>query len=386
MKKRKICVFSGKRGGFGAYLLLMKLIEADPELELQILLGDMHASKEFGQTVHEAKEFFCDAVIDLIEMGAGRGDSSLIRAENLGVCMQKAAGILARTRPDIVLVHADRGEHLMVAFAALNLGIPVAHTQGGDISGNIDDIQRHAITKLAHLHFPETQAAADRIEKMGEEKWRIHVVGSTYIDRIIKKMYASSEKVREKYDLFEDENFFIIIFHPDTYLNREINYQQMKEILRAAKSFSCRSFVLYPCSDPGYEGIIQAIEEIRGEPQFMVFKNIENLDFLGLMAQAKAIIGNSSGSLVEAPYLKLPAINVGNRQVGRDREENVIDAEPAVNDIKEKIAFVLSDSTFRKGLARCGYRLGDGRAAEKIVKILKEIPLNKKLIMKKMSY
>src|SRR3989344_1288539 len=235
-KKRKICAFSGKRGGFGAYVPLMRLIEDDPELDQQKLLGDMHASKEFGNTVEEAKKFFPKSQLEIIEMGAGRGDTPLIRAENLGTALNKAAGILERIRPDIVLVHGDRGEHLMVAFAALNLGIPVAHTQGGEMSGNIDDIQRHAISKLAHLHFPETKTAAKRIEKLGEEKWRIHIVGSVYIDRIAKKMYTSNAEARKKYGLSPAEKYFLVICHPDTYEKSDSNYRMAKELLAAVRS------------------------------------------------------------------------------------------------------------------------------------------------------
>ena len=197
-KKLKICAFSGKRGGFGAYVPMMQLIEADPDLELQILLGDMHASPEFGNTVEEARNFFPKAKIEVIEMGTGRGDTPVIRTENLGTCLKKTASILEKLSPDIIIVHADRGEHLMVAYAALNLGIPIAHTQGGEISGNIDDVQRHALSKLAHIHFPETEKAAEIIKKLGEESWRIHNVGSLYIDRIVKKMYTPLDEVKRK--------------------------------------------------------------------------------------------------------------------------------------------------------------------------------------------
>ncbi len=382
--KRKICVFSGKRGGLGAFLPLMRLIENDPGLKLQILLGDMHASKEFGETIQEAEKFFPASQIAVINMGTGRGDSVLIRAENLGICLQKAAGILNQLKPDIILVHADRGEHLMVAFAALNLGIPIAHTQGGDVSGNIDDIQRHAITKLAHLHFPETKSAAERIEKLGEEKWRIHVVGSTYIDRIVKKMYTPAKEARKKYGLSDDDDFFIVLMHPDTFLDKAENYYQAKAVLEAVGGFGRKAIIIYPCSDPGYQGVINAIEETRQNPQFMIFKNIENLDFLGLMSEASAIVGNSSAALVEAPYFQLPAINIGKRQMGREREDNVVDAPADPQRIGKKIRHVLMDQRFKKKLALCGRRLGDGMASERIVKTLKGVELNGELFRKRL--
>lgn len=384
IKKRKICVFSGKRGGFGAYLSLMSLIEKDPDLELQILLGDMHVSAEFGKTVDEARKFFPNATIEIVKMGSGRGDTSLIRAENLGVAMTKSAQILEKIKPDIVLVHGDRGEHLMVAFAALNLGIPITHTQGGEISGNIDDVQRHAITKIAHIHFPETEKAAQRIRLLGEEDWRIHVVGSTYIDRIAKKMYPSFAEIRKKYDLSNNEDYFITLFHPDTFETRETNYLAMKSILESVEATDVRSFVVYPCSDPGYEGVIKAIEEKRDSKNFMIYKNIENLDFLSLMSGAKLIIGNSSGALNEAPYFYLPAINIGKRQLGRDREENIIDCEPNTISISEAIKFALSNN-FKSKISKCGYRLGDGCAGEKIISILKSVKINEMLLRKKLA-
>lgn len=379
-------MFSGKRGGFGAFVPLMQLIEHDPNLELQILLGDMHTSKKFGNTAREAKQLFPKTKISLVDMGTGRGDSPLIRAENLGECLKKTAAILQRTKPDIVLVHADRGEHLVVALAALNLGIPVAHTQGGDVSGNIDDVERHAITKLAHLHFPETKEAAKRIIRMGEEPRRVHMVGSTYIDRIWKKMYTPESIVREKYGLSESERYYIVIFHPDTYLSRRENYLSAKNILNAVQSSGMRGVVVYPCSDPGYEGVMQAIQEKNNPAYFLVFQNIPNFDFLGLMSGAKLLIGNSSSAIVEAPYFKLPAINIGKRQEGRAREENVVDADCTPHDIKKKIHYVLTNEVFRAKLKSCGHRLGNGRAGKKIVSVLKTVSLNRELFKKRMTY
>lgn len=384
MAKRKICIFSGKRGGFGAFVPLMRLIGNDPDLELQILLGDMHASKEFGETASEARRFFPNAHIQLIEMGAGRGDTPLIRTENLAACLAKSAQLLEKMKPDIVVVHADRGEHLMVAFAALNLGIPVAHTQGGEVSGNIDDIQRHAVSKLAHLHFPETTKAAERIVKLGEEPWRIHTVGSLYIDRIVKKMYPPLHTVRAKYGLGKHENYFLSIFHPDTYESKEWNYKAAKNLFAAAASFGFKTIVTYPCSDPGYEGVLQAISELKGDEHFFVHKNIENLDFLSLMSGAKAILGNSSSALVEAPYFKLPAVNVGRRQERRDREENVVDSGFETEKIREAISYVLENKSFRKKLEHCGTRLGDGTASEKVLAVIKRIPLDETLLRKKL--
>lgn len=381
-KKKKICVFSGKRGGFGAYVPLMRLIEKDKDLELQILLGDMHTSKEFGSTINEVKKMFPGSTIKSIDIGTGMSDSSLARAENLGLCLTKSAQALFELDPDIVMVHGDRGEHLMVAFAALNLGKIVMHTQGGEVSGNIDDVQRHAITKLSHIHFPETREAALNIKKLGEEAWRIHTVGSLYIDRIIKRMYTPEKEVRKKYGLNPNEDYYIVIFHPDTFESRELNYRAMKNLLGVLGETGLRSIVIYPCSDPGYQEIIKAISEVENNSAFLVYKNIENLDFLGLMEGAKALIGNSSSALKEAPYFKLAALNIGKRQDGRERESNVHTVGISIEDIKNGLDFILYDKGFRSGLKNCGYILGDGHVSERILKIIKTVDSDSKILRK----
>ena len=382
IKKRKICVFSGKRGGFGAYVPFMRLVESDPDLQLQILLGDMHAATEFGNTANEVRKLFPNSPIEIVEMGTGRNDSSLARAENLGVCLSKSAQALSKLNPDIVMVHGDRGEHLMVAFAALNLGKAVAHTQGGEVSGNIDDVQRHAITKLSHIHFPETQEAAGNIKKLGEEVWRIHIVGSLYIDRIIGKMYVPEKEAREKYGLNPDEDYFIVIFHPDTFESSRSSKSVMENIIGVLERSDLKSLVLYPCSDPGYQGIVEVIEKARSNPNFLVYGNIENLDFLGLMSGAKAIIGNSSSALKEAPYFKLAALNIGRRQKGRQSENNVHTVKMGAKDIEEGLNFILNNNKFKAGLKSCGFSLGNGHASEKVLNIIKKIDLDEKLLRK----
>lgn len=383
-ERRTICAFSGKRGGYGAYVPLMHLVEEAPDLELLILLGDMHASAEFGSTVDEARSDFPSSRIELIEMGTGRSDSTLARAENLSACLGAAARLFDATRPDIVLVHGDRGEHLMVAFAALNLGIAVAHTQGGDRSGNIDELQRHAITKLSHLHFPESQAAADRIRAMGEDEWRIHTVGSTYIDRIVGGMYVPAAEARALLGLGPDEPFLLAVVHPETFLSREQNRRQSEEVFAALEASGLRTVVTYPCSDPGYEGVLEALDARAGSDALVVRRNIENDVYLGLMASAVALVGNSSAALVEAPYLRLPAVNVGARQRGRERDPNVIDVEADRTAVAAAIDRT-RDESFRRTLTASG-RLGDGHAAERIVEVLRGVPLDDRLLRKQIAY
>jgi len=380
--KRKICVLSGKRGGFGALIRTMQLIEKDPDLELQLILTDMHLSRKFGYTTKEVEGWFSVAEKVAIKQ---ENDTSVSRTEAMGLCMHKMARAFSRLKPDILLIIGDRGEVFASAIAATNLNIPIAHIQGGDVSGNVDEVFRHAITKLSHIHLPATEDSAMRIAKMGEEKWRVHVVGDVHVDLIKAKMYTPAKEVRKRFRLSNNEDFVMVLYHPVT-TEPENSYRDMRNVLRAVKRSNLKVILTYPCSDQGYQGIIDAINEVSHSDQFHIYKNIEAPDFLGLLSCTKVLIGNSSSGLIEAPYFKLPVVNVGKRQMGRLREENVIDAEPKTASIYQAINMALHDRKFREKLKYCGHVFGNGKCAEKIVRILKNAEINQRLIEKRMTY
>jgi UDP-N-acetylglucosamine 2-epimerase (non-hydrolysing)/GDP/UDP-N,N'-diacetylbacillosamine 2-epimerase (hydrolysing) len=360
----------------------MQLIDKDSNLKLQLVLTDMHLDRKFGYTVSEVKKWF--KIAKTIPLNQ-KGDSPKARTEALGKALEKIAGTLNQLKPDIVLLLGDRSETLIAAFASLQLRIPVAHVQGGEISGNIDGIQRHAITKLCHIHFAETKKAAQRLLKLGEEKWRVHFTGAPYIDFIKKKLYTPERKVRKKIGLSPKEKFFIILQHPVT-TEPEKSYYQMRQTLKAVKEFSQKCILIYPCSDQGHQGIIDAIEQVRGDSQFLIHKNIGASDFIGLEAIAQVLIGNSSAGIYEAPYLYLPVVNIGKRQAGRERENNVIDVVHDKKMIAKSIEKALYNKKFSRGLRRLKHTYGDGRAYKKIVKVLKKIELNERLLEKRMTY
>lgn len=382
-KIRKICVFSGKRGGFGALIPTMELIDQDPVLELQIVVADMHLSSKFGRTLSEVeKSFKVAAKIDMKQ----KDGSSLERTRALAVCLEKTAVALKKLKPDIFLCLGDRGEVLTSVIAANNLGIVVAHIQGGDISGNLDEFFRHAITKMSHLHFPSTKESAKRIERLGEEKWRIFVVGDIHLDLIAHQMFTPNLEVRKKFGLAEKEKYLILLQHS---VNTEPDkaFGQMSQTLKAVKKTGTRTIIVYPCSDQGYEGIIRAINKFKNEKQFNIYKNIKAPDFLGLLSDCQVLVGNSSSGIIEAPYFKLPAVNISKRQQGRARDKNVLDVEKGGwQAIYRAIQKALFDRRFRQSLRSCGRLYGDGRAAESIVKALKKVKIDKKLLEKRMAY
>lgn len=379
---RRIFVLTGKRGGFGAMKPMLRLLRDDPEVELQLVVTDQHVSEKFGKTIGEVRqEFTVAAAVDMEQ----QGDQPFDRTRALGICLERMSGVLDQLKPDICVLYGDRGEVLVTAVAATSLGIPIAHLQGGDLSGSVDEQVRHAVTKLAQLHFPSTEASRQRIEQMGEEPWRIHVVGDNHIDLIVAGEYASAEQVTELLDLDPVQPVAVVLQHSETTAPEE-SHQQMIETLEAVKASGLQAVVVHPCSDVGYGGVVRAIEELAVGSQFRVRVNLDAPVFWGLLAMATVFVGNSSAGLIETPTFRLPTVNIGRRQEGRMHAENVIHAPHDRKAILAAIRRAAFDLEFRKIAVSCRQLFGDGRAGERIVKVLKEVPLDKALMVKRMTY
>lgn len=359
---------------------LMKRIDEDPNMDLILIVTDMHLSNFFGYTAREVEKFF--KISYKLELGQ-QDDSCEERALALGRCLMKMTNILGQAKPDLLLTLGDRGEVLSACIAAMELNIPIAHILGGDVAGNRDGNRIHAITKLAHLHFPSSTDSAERILKLGEEPHRVYNVGATYVDYIVQKRYNPPEEVLERFGISQGEPYFICIQHPMT-LQEGKSYEEAYELLSALADIGTKTIVVYPCSDQGYKGTIKAINEFRDQDLLTVYPNIEALDFWSLMSHATLFVGNSSAGLMETPYFGLPSVNIGLRQKGRVRDNNVIDAAPERKAIVEAIKRATSID-FRKTIKN-NFIFGQGNAGEKIYRILKEIDINEYLIMKSISY
>ncbi len=354
---RRICVWNGKRGGFGALAPTMEAISAHSKLEMQLVVTDQHLYDRFGHTVDEVEARF--PVAAAIEMEQA-GDTNEDRARAIGRCLERSVDVLADLQPDVLLVIGDRGEVFAGCIAAHNMRIAIAHVQGGDISGSLDEPVRHAITKLAHIHFPSTQASASRIIAMGEQPWRVHTVGDTHIDQVILGQVTPEESLRQSYDLPFGEPFVLVLQHSDSTVPDQ-SAAHMAETVAAVEALGLRRLYVYPCSDQGFEGIIDSIEKTRGSPGASVHRNIPATDFIGLQKIAACLVGNSSAALIEAPYFELPAVTVGQRQQGRERCNNILDAPYRRQAIRAAIDQALGDAAFRRRLKRIQPPFGDGR-------------------------
>jgi UDP-hydrolysing UDP-N-acetyl-D-glucosamine 2-epimerase len=380
---KKVAVFTGKRGGFGAMFGIMDLINSDPEMELQIIVSDMHLSEKFGSTISEVEgRYEVSAYVDLGEYG----DNLIDRTKALGKCIYELSNALEKLKPDLLLLLGDRGETLAAAFCAVEMGVIVGHIQAGDISGGVDDIHRHAITKLSHLHFSQNESQKQRVINLGEIPEHVWNTGAPYIDNVINAQLKPTLEVLNKYDIpFNSEGFYIVLHHSDTY-NLKESSKQVNSILKVLSTVSKSKIVIYPCSDPGHIGIIREINKYKNTNDFYMFKSIEALDFLSLLKGAKALIGNSSGGIIEAPYFNLPFVLVGGRQDGRQYGNNVIKVESDYENNIIKALSTIDSDMFAKRMEGDVNLFGDGNASRKIYGAIKNTNLDDKLFRKRIVY
>lgn len=380
---RKICVFTGSRSEYGLLHPLLKEILSCKELELSLVAGGMHTLPSFGETIKEIEKggFRIDHIVRIEER---QQDSQESTALEISSCISSLAGAFKKLKPGILVVLGDRSEVFAAAIAAAYMGIPVAHLHGGDnAGGGFDELARGAITKLSHIHFPATEKSAKRIVKMGEAKWRIFTVGSTAIDSISAMPYPEKAGLFAKYGFDPEKPLALVVQHPVSTEGGAAE-SQIRETLEAFSGLGLQTIIIYPNSDSGGRAMIGAISEFTGKnPLMRAFASIPHGDYLGFMKYSSVMAGNSSSALIEAPFFHLAAVNIGSRQSGRERSSNVIDAKGERQEIAKAVRTAMGPA-FQKKARACKSIYGDGHASERIVKVLKEIELSKKLIQKRM--
>jgi UDP-hydrolysing UDP-N-acetyl-D-glucosamine 2-epimerase len=267
------------------------------------------------------------------------------------------------------------------AIVGVYMGIPVAHIHGGEVTTTVDDYARHAITKLAHIHFPATEESAGRILRMGEDPSRIFVVGAPGLDQILHEPLLTQDELAQKYQLDFSKPVLLVVQHPVT-LEVDNAPEQIRETLEAVVSLQYQTIVIYPNADAGGRKMIEIIKEYEHLPYLKIFSSIPHKDYLSLLQQASVLIGNSSSALIEAPSFGLPVVNIGTRQMGRERADNVIDTLYNREKIRECIYKAIHDDNFRKKAKLCRNPYGDGKASKRISEILSKIDINEDLLIK----
>jgi GDP/UDP-N,N'-diacetylbacillosamine 2-epimerase (hydrolysing) len=382
--KRRILALTGIRSEYDILFSVFKEILNTENLELLLVVTGAHLSENHGYT---KKEIVADGfeIHDEIQ-NLLSGDNASFRVKGLAIQLQGLVQTIERLKPDILLVLGDREEAMTIALAGAYMNIPIAHLCGGDkVIGNVDDQIRHAVTKLAHLHFVTNIESAERVIQLGEEKFRVFNVGNPALDRLRDVAYLKQEDLFKKLNFKISSPYLVVIQHP---LSTEIesSYNQMKITLEALVETGYPAIIIYPNSDAGSQQIIRAIEEYENHKNIYIVKNLPRLEFVNLLRNASCLLGNSSAGILEAPFLKLPVINVGNRQKGRLHAENVEFIEHDKEKIKKAINKALFDQEYRKTVANCINPYGEGDSAKKIATILQTIDLDKKLLIKEITY
>ncbi|MDQ3920256.1 MAG: UDP-N-acetylglucosamine 2-epimerase [Acidobacteriota bacterium] len=371
---------TSSRADYGHLYWPLKELSARPSVELRLIALGPHLSPEFGHTVEEIERdgFAVDERVECLLSS----DTDLGMAKTIGVATLGVADVLARLRPDILLLIADRYEMLAPASAALALRIPVAHIEGGEVTeGAIDDAVRNALTKLSHLHLTTTEAARLRVLAMGEEAWRVHRVGSPSLDSLRRRELIPRDTLGAGLGLDLRRPTVVVTYHPVT-VERDTT-AEVEPLFSALEQLPQQIVFCYPNADAGSRAIVERVREFcRGREDAHLFVNLPHLTYWSLLASASLFVGNSSSGIMETPSLKLPAVNVGIRQAGRERARNVLDAEPTAESILARARRAL-EPAFRASLEGMTNPYGDGHAGERIAGLLAEVPLGDKLFVKR---
>ena len=376
---RKICVFIGSRANYSSIKSVMRAVDAHPDLRLQLIVGASALLDRFGSVVDliEADGFTPAARVTMIV----EGETPATMAKSTGLGLLELPTIFEMLKPDVTVSVGDRFETMATAIAAAYMNIPVAHTMGGEISGTIDESIRHAVTKLAHLHFPANAAAAARIVRMGEPPDTVHAVGCPRIDlvaeiaRLGDGIPHAEWLTREGVGAHVDpaRPFLLVNQHPVT---TEYGHgkEQIWETLMALEELRMPTIMLWPNVDAGSEDIATGMRTFREkrEPTYIRFyKNFPIDTYVRLMLSCACVVGNSSAPIREGAFLGVPAVNIGTRQKGRDRGANVVDAGYSRQEIVAGVRHQLAHGRYPSDPL-----YGDGHAGGRIADLLATVPLS----------
>lgn len=370
---RNICFVTGTRAEFGLMVRTLAAIRDHPSLQLQLVVTGMHLSKQHGRSIDQIRNggWSIDAIVPWKSTDAPGAAT--------GRAITQLTTVFDRLNSDIVLVVGDRVEGFAAATAAHLSGRIVAHVHGGDRAlGQVDDCLRHAITKLSHIHFPATVGSKKRLLKLGEDRWRVHRVGSPGLDGIIRDAMSSAQ-LRQTFPTLARHKFVLLVLHP-TDADEQIEFERAQMVRAAIGSLPC--VVVYPNNDPGYLGITRCWKTLK--PTYVVCPTVDRPTYLGLLRDAAMLVGNSSSGIIEAASFGTPVIDIGDRQSGREHGDNVYHAAMNRGAIAKAIAGIYKTSHSKRIRGTNIY--GESNTADKIVRVLSSTKLDHRLRRKLIAY
>ena len=379
--KKKIFVVTERRADYSKFKPVLNEIKKSKNLEYFLVVTGSHLLKTNGMTINEIKNDGFK-IFTTFEMYENNSDDSGAKMTNaFGRSIIALTDIIQQIKPDIILAGFDIGANFAASIVGAHLNIVVAHMEGGDVTGTIDESIRHATSKFAHIHFTTNKQASKILMKMGEDPNFIFTVGNPSLDGIKNLKNIPDKILEDEFNIDLKNPFAIVLLHPVT---SELNNleKNISEILDGIKQSGITTLIIHGNSDAGYKIIRKKIENSN----FKYVNTIEFQKFINLLKRATLLIGNSSSGIMEAPFLGIPSINIGTRQNGRLRAKSVIDVSYNKNEIMKAIIRIMTDKKFNTSIVSQDTFYGVGNTSKKIVKILNELDLNSVAIQKKLTY
>ena len=379
---RKIAIFTGTRAEYGLLYWIIKSLNESEHVKLQLLVGGMHMSPEFGYTI---KQIESDGfpIVERMEFLLA-SDSPVGISKSMGLALINAAEAIERQKPDIIVLLGDRFESMAIAQAAMIACVPIAHIHGGETTeGLIDEAVRHSITKMSHLHFAATEQYKNRIVQLGEQPERVFNFGAPGIDSIVKLELIQLDELPLSINFELNKPYIMVTYHPVTLESDGVS-SSLINLLKVLDEFpEYQLIITYPNADTNGRKLIKILDDYKtlNRKRVLLVKSLGQVRYLSLMKYCEVVIGNSSSGLIEAPSFKVPTVNIGNRQRGRLCGPSVINCSPNKNDILKAIKALFSKE-FKKILATAESPYGSGGASEKICKVLETFPM-KNLLLKR---
>jgi GDP/UDP-N,N'-diacetylbacillosamine 2-epimerase (hydrolysing) len=379
--KKKILIITERRADYSKFRPILKEIEKSKKLDYFLIVTGSHLLPEHKLTINEIYSDGFKITKKFQMYSKNREDTGAEMAKALGKSIIELTKIIERLNPDIIFAGFDIGSNLAAALVGAHMNKMVAHLEGGEVTGTIDESIRHATTKFAQIHFTTNESAKKILIKMGENKKFIFTVGNPSLDSIKEIKKISIKELEKEFELNLKKPFVIILQHTVTTEAKE-GKKNILQTLKAINEMEIQALVIHGNADFGSKQIQDTIKKSK-------IKNISTLSFskyINLLHHASALVGNSSSGKMEAPFLHIPTINVGTRQEGRIKAKSVIDVNYNKNEIKKALKKVMYDKKFLKIVKKQQSPYGNGNSAKKIIKILENINLEKIPIQKKLSY
>ncbi|MDP3735428.1 MAG: UDP-N-acetylglucosamine 2-epimerase [bacterium] len=368
----RVALVSERRADYSRFKPILSLLRSDPFFEYRLIVTGVSLLKSRGEDINSIKKdgFDIAATIPMFPERVVR-DTGGHMTRGCGRVMIALTDLFEKLEPDLVLTGFDIGANFAAAVVGAHLNIPVAHIQGGEVTGSIDESLRHAMSKFAHIHFPATKSAARRLKRMGEDPRFIFPVGCPSIDALLAAPILSREDTCRIAGVDPQAPYLLVVQHPVTTEMHDAE-KQIEITLRAIAKTNVEAVVLYPNNDAGAEAIVK---RIRRGARLKRLKSLSPEHYANVLRHAAALVGNSSSGIHESATFRVPTINIGSRQQGRERAGNVIDVPHDASAIEHAIRTALTDEGFRRRVRRVKNIYGDGQSAERIVSILKSLNL-----------